>query len=103
MAEGKINTNQDSTFTNAKKETTKFKKYGMEIDQLKKEYDEYVEKDPEVFNSKVKTEVDFALLRVSEQRYKAERELEAIKEILKKKNGMIRDMEIKMKQMKLEN
>ena len=51
LAENKVNTNQDNTFENAKKEKNKFKKYGKEIDDMMKEYDEYVEKDPEVFNT----------------------------------------------------
>eukprot|EP00349_Pseudokeronopsis_sp_Brazil_P001594 CAMPEP_0202965048 /NCGR_PEP_ID=MMETSP1396-20130829/9158_1 /ASSEMBLY_ACC=CAM_ASM_000872 /TAXON_ID= /ORGANISM="Pseudokeronopsis sp., Strain Brazil" /LENGTH=143 /DNA_ID=CAMNT_0049687641 /DNA_START=201 /DNA_END=632 /DNA_ORIENTATION=- len=56
---------------------------------MAKEFDEYVEKDPEVFNSKVKTEVDFALLRISEKRYKAEKEVESLKEVLAKKNAAV--------------
>jgi predicted nucleic acid-binding Zn-ribbon protein len=72
------------------------------------------EKDPEVFNTvsyscylsliqKVKTEVDFALLRISEKRYKAEAETEKLKEVLTKKNQYIHDLEIKMRDMKREN
>jgi hypothetical protein len=36
---------------------------------MTKEYEAFREKDPHVFNSKVKTEVEFALLRMSEKRY----------------------------------
>ena len=46
---------------------------------MNKEYDESREKDPKVFDSKVKTEVEFALLRVSEKRYKAEKEVDSLK------------------------
>ena len=58
-----------------------------------KEYDETREKDPAVFNTKVKSECDFALLRVSEKRYKAEREVDQLKDLLKTKNTYIRDLE----------
>mmetsp|Transcript_39705 Transcript_39705/g.29314 ORF Transcript_39705/g.29314 Transcript_39705/m.29314 type:complete len:86 (+) Transcript_39705:225-482(+) len=70
---------------------------------MAKEFDEYVEKDPEVFNSKVKTEVDFALLRISEKRYKAEKEVESLKEVLAKKNAQLRELEMKMKELRSEN
>ena len=50
------------------------------------EYDQFREKDPVVFNSKVKSEVEFALLRMSEKRYKAEQEVENLKQVLQKKN-----------------
>jgi len=67
---------------------------------MQEEYDQYREKDPEIFNSKVKTEIDFALLRISEKRYKAEKEAEKLKEVLGKKLQYIQEMEIKMRDLK---
>jgi len=48
----------------------------------------------------VKTEIDFALLRISEKRYKAEKEAEKLKEVLGKKLQYIQEMEIKMRDLK---
>lgn len=79
------------------------------------EYDQFIEKDPAVFNQvfiilnhsqlfqKVHTEVEFALLRISEKRYKAEKEVEYLKSVLQKKNVYIRDCDIKMREYKQEN
>lgn len=50
------------------------------------EYDQYREKDPVVLHEKVKMEVDFALLRISEKRYKAENEVQSLKKILTDKH-----------------
>jgi predicted RNA-binding protein with PUA domain len=43
------------------------------------------------------------LLRISEKRYKAELEVESLKQVLAKKNAYIHEIEIKMKEMKKEN
>lgn len=51
----------------------------------------------------MKTEVDFALLRISEKRYKAEQEVDNLKQVLAKKNAYIRELEIKLREMKTEN
>ena len=51
----------------------------------------------------MKGEVEFALLRISEKRYKAEQEVESLKELLNKKNAYIRELEMKMKDVKTEN
>lgn len=51
----------------------------------------------------MKSEVEFALLRISEKRYKAELEVENLKQVLNKKNAYIHEMEIKMRDMKREN
>lgn len=106
--------NNDNTVENFKKDKLKVLKYGEEIDQMHREYDEYREKDPELFNSvssyrfaddvqKVKSEVDFALLRISEKRYKAEQEVESLKQVITKKNAYIRELEIKLREFKQEN
>lgn len=42
-------------------------------------------------------------MRISEKRYKAEKEVENLKQVLTKKNAYIRDLEIKMRDMKAEN
>jgi hypothetical protein len=42
-------------------------------------------------------------LRISEKRYKAEQEVEHLKEIIAKKNALISNYEVNMKNLKLEN
>jgi SMC interacting uncharacterized protein involved in chromosome segregation len=42
-------------------------------------------------------------LRISEKRYKAEQEVDHLKEILNKKNAYIRELEMKLKDTKAEN
>eukprot|EP00347_Sterkiella_histriomuscorum_P014788 403359523 len=103
QAEQRINTNQANTIINAQKDKAKIQKYDQEISNLGIEYDKFREKDPAVFNTKVKSEVEFALLRISEKRYKAELEAENLKQVLSKKNAYIHELEIKMKEMKREN
>ncbi|CDW74890.1 UNKNOWN [Stylonychia lemnae] len=99
----RINQNSENTIINAQKDKQKVKRYEDEISQLGQDYDKFREKDPEVFNTKVKSEVEFALLRISEKRYKAEMEAENLKQVLSKKNAYIHELEIKMKEMKREN
>lgn len=78
-------------------------KYGDEITKMGKELEDNREKDPSVFNGKVKSEVEFALLRISEKRYKAEQENVKLIAILDKKKEHIRDIEVRMREMKVEN
>ena len=40
------------------------------------------------------------MLRISEKRYKAEQEVERLKEVMGKKNQHIAEMEVKMREMK---
>ena len=48
-------------------------------------------------------EVEFAILRISESRYKLQEELDHMKEVMLKKNQYIHEMEIKQKDMTKEN
>ena len=51
----------------------------------------------------MKTEVDFALLRISEKRYKAEKEVEQLKEVIKRKNDKIFELQMKLRESEKKN
>lgn len=96
VIQNKINQGNDDIILNAQKEKLKQKRYQEEIEKLRKEYDDTIIKDPVKYNEvrsrtfqsiqKVHKEVEFAILKISEKKFKLEEELEKMKEIMQKKN-----------------
>lgn len=101
--ENKINESQAKTIENAIKDKQKAKKYEDEINLIQAEYDQFREKDQAVLDAKVKHEVEFAILRISEKRYKAEAEVEELKKTLSERDAQIRLLEKQVEELKIEN
>ena len=79
VQEQKLKEAQDLAIQNVLKDQKKQKKYEEEINKIKAEYEETREKDGKALEDKIKTEIEFSVLRISEKRYKAEAEAEELR------------------------
>ena len=92
VQEQKLKEAQDLAIQNVLKDQKKQKKYEEEINKIKADYEETREKDGKVLEDKIKTEIEFSVLRISEKRYKAEAEAEELKKQMVTKDATIAEL-----------
>ncbi|TNV72219.1 hypothetical protein FGO68_gene12201 [Halteria grandinella] len=101
--EQKINLSQQHAIENAVKDKQKVKKYEDEITKMQQEYDQFREKDAKVLDQKIKEEIEFSILRISEKRYEAEAKVEILSEALGEKSKLVAELQKQIEQLMAEN
>lgn len=91
--EQKINLSQQHAIENAVKDKKTVKKYEDEITKMQQDYDQFREKDPKQLDLKIKEEIEFSVLRISEKRYEAEAKVEILTEALGERGKLIAELQ----------
>lgn len=101
--EQKINLSQQHAIENAVKDKKTVKKYEDQIMKMQQDYDQFREKDPKQLDLKIKEEIEFSILRISEKRYEAEAKVEILTEALGERGKLIMDLQKEIEMLKAEN